>query len=102
MYTSTIMSARAALKKSEERLSAIAPQGKTGSDVQDNVAHLVNKTMKKAESGIAAITSRTALGRMRKLDPSGRAVMLERLVTMQKTLDEAIAVVKKQGEGSGK
>lgn len=102
MYTSTIMSARAALKKSEERLSAIAPQGKTGSDVQDNVAHLVNKTMKKAESGIAAITSRTALGRMRKLDPSGRAVMLERLVTMQKALDEAIAVVKKQGEGSGK
>lgn len=99
MYTSTILSARAALKKSEERLSAIAPERKTGSDVQDNVAHLVNKTMKKAESGIAAITSRTAIGRMRKLDPSGRAVMLERLCTMQKALDEAIAVVKKQGEG---
>ncbi len=101
MYTSTILSARAALKKSEERLSEIAPEKKTGSDVQDTVAHLVNKTMKKAESGISAITSRTALSRMRKLDPSGRAVMLERLCTMQKALEETIAAVKKQGEGNG-
>lgn len=90
MYTSTISSARAALKKSEDRLSTIGSVPKTGKALEDDTAALVNKAMKKAESGIAGIISRTGINRMRRLDKHGKTVMLDRLREMRSSMDTAI------------
>ena len=93
MYTGAILSARAALKKSEERLSKLGASEKTGKAIADDTAALVNKSVKKAESGISSITSRTGVNRMCRLDKEGKIVMLERLTNMRASLEHAIAAV---------
>lgn len=101
MYSSTITSAKAALRKSEERLSAIAPEKKSGNALRDDVASMVNKAMKKAETGVSSVTSRTAVNRILKMDAEGRTVMLERLEQMEKALADAIRTVKDRNESGG-
>ncbi|MCQ2432096.1 MAG: ParB N-terminal domain-containing protein [Clostridia bacterium] len=99
MYSTTITSAKAALRKSEEKLSKIGTAEKTGNALKDDVAAMVNKSMKKAETGVSGITSRTSVSRILKMDASGRTVMLERLTSMRKALDEAITRIEDAGNG---
>ncbi len=125
MYANTIASAKATLKKSEDRLADVgrtqthltdgADDGsgfRTGGVPGDNalrndIAAMVNKAMKKAESGVQSVTSRTSVNRMRKLDLQGKRVMLERIHDMRVLLDDAVTMLedaieqdsKKQGTG---
>ncbi|MBP3918064.1 MAG: ParB N-terminal domain-containing protein [Clostridia bacterium] len=95
MYANTITSAKAALKKSEDKLTKINAPMKTGTVIGDDIAAMVNKSMKKAESGVQGITSRTSIHRMMKLDTPGRRVMLERLEEMKQALHAATAILEK-------
>lgn len=115
LYVNTIAGARAAIKKSEETLLRIggevrgvgyAAQTETkasetdtapvekgapnGNALRDDIAAMVNKTVKKAESSIASLSSRTSVNRMRKLDAEGKRVMLERLYDMQNAIADAV------------
>ena len=93
MYTSTITSARAALKKSADKLSLVGAEKKTGNALRDDAAAMVNKAMKKAETGVSGVTSKTGVGRMLKMEKSGRMVMLERMQARREALDVAIRTV---------
>ena len=104
MYANTISSAKASLKQSEDKLSGIGmsakPQKKTGNTLSDDVAAMVNKSMKKAETGVSGITSRTSINRMRRLDAPGKRVMLERLTEMRSALNAAIEILGSTEDGS--
>ncbi len=93
MYASTINSAKAALKKSEDKLSSIGRERKTGDALTDDVASMVNRAVKKAESAVSGVTSRTGVNRMLKLDDAGKRVMLDRLLSLRRSLDAVIAVL---------
>ena len=89
MYASTISSARQALRRSEEKLSQIQPNAPSGTKTAD-LAILLNKSMKKAESALASVVSGTSMSRFRRLDPAGKAVMMERLKAMKRDLNTFI------------
>ena len=89
MYASTISSARQALRRSEEKLAQIRPSSPAGTQTAD-LAILLNKSMKKAESALSSVVSGTSMSRFRRLDPAGKAVMMERLRTMKQELDTFI------------
>lgn len=101
IYANTISNAKAALKKSEDKLSSVGMQKKTGHVLNDDIAAMVNKVMKKAETGVSGITSRTNVNRMMKLDIPGRRVMLERLKEMQNSISAAIAVLESDASRDG-
>ncbi|MBO5648782.1 MAG: ParB N-terminal domain-containing protein [Clostridia bacterium] len=95
MYVNTISNAKAALRKSEDRLSGIAAERKTGDAKTDDIALMINKTMKKAETSIAAVTSKTSVNRMHRMDMTGKKVTLERLRQLRASLDAVIRVLEK-------
>ena len=95
MYVNTISNAKAALRKSEDKLSGIAADRKTGDAKTDDIALMINKTMKKAETSIAAVTSKTSVNRMHRMDMTGKKVTLERLHQLRASLDAVIRVLEK-------
>ena len=95
MYANTISSAKAALKKSEDKLSTIGVMQKTGSAKTDDIAAMINKAMKKAESSVAGITSKTSSNRMLKMDAAGKKVTLERLQALRQSLDQVISLLER-------
>ncbi len=122
MYASTINGARAALKKSEDTLARIKSETQAsmttdeaaeaeptapikteavGNALRTDIAAMVNKTMKKAESGVSALSSRTAVNRLLKLDEQGKRVMLDRMYDMRNALTEAIAALENAVRSEG-
>ena len=95
MYANTITNAKAALRKSEDKLSGIGAQRRTGDAKTDDIAAMINKTMKKAEVGVAAVASKTTVNRMQKMDATGKKVTLERLQQLRASLDEVIRILEK-------
>ena len=95
MYANTITSAKAALKKSEDKLSSIGVMQKTGNAKTDDIAAMINKAMKKAESSVAGITSKTTSNRMLKMDAAGKKVTLERLQALRQSLDQVISLLER-------
>jgi len=95
IYANTISNAKAALKKSEDKLSAIGVTGRTGDAKTDDIAAMINKVVKKAETGVAGITSKTSVNRMLKMDAAGKRVTLERLRELRNSLDRVIAALER-------
>lgn len=95
MYANTITNAKAALKKSEDKLSSIGVAQKTGSAKTDDIAAMINKAMKKAESSVSGITSKTSVNRMLKMDSAGKNVTLERLRGLRDALDGVIRLLER-------
>ncbi|MBR5870259.1 MAG: ParB N-terminal domain-containing protein [Clostridia bacterium] len=95
MYANTISNAKAALKKSEDRLTEIGTTTKTGNAQKDDIAAMINKAMKKAESGVAGVTSKTSTNRMLKMDAAGKKVTLERLRALQKSIESVIGLLER-------
>jgi len=100
LYVNTINNAKAALKKSEDKLARIGVTKKSGDALKDDIAAMVNKSMKKAENGIMGITSKISINRIVKMAPSGQRVMLERLEDMQTMIQNAIDSIKKGNKRS--
>ncbi|MBQ3064803.1 MAG: ParB N-terminal domain-containing protein [Clostridia bacterium] len=100
LYVNTINNAKAALKKSEDKLARIGVTKKSGDALKDDIAAMVNKSMKKAENGIMGITSKVSINRIVKMAPSGQRVMLERLEDMQTMIQNAIDSIKKGNKRS--
>ncbi len=100
LYVNTINNAKAALKKSEDKLARIGVTKKSGDTLKDDIAAMVNKSMKKAENGIMGITSKISINRIVKMAPSGQRVMLERLEDMQTMIQNAIDSIKKGNKRS--
>lgn len=95
MYANTITNAKAALKKSEDKLSEIGATPKTGSAKTDDIAAMINKSMKKAEASISGVTSKTSINRMMKMDAAGKRVTLERMRALRQALDAVIRLLEK-------
>ncbi|MBQ7983874.1 MAG: ParB N-terminal domain-containing protein [Clostridia bacterium] len=95
IYANTISNAKAALKKSEDKLSAIGVTGRTGDAKTDDIAAMINKVVKKAETGVAGITSKTSVNRMLKMDAAGKRVTLERLRELRSALERVIAALER-------
>lgn len=95
MYANTISNAKAALKKSEDKLSEIGVSPKTGSAVTDDIAAMINKGLKKAESSVTGITSKTSVNRMLKMDDAGKRVTLERMRALRQALDSVISLLER-------
>ena len=51
--------------------------------------------MKKAESSVAGITSKTSSNRMLKMDAAGKKVTLERLQALRQSLDQVISLLER-------
>ena len=83
------------MKKSEDKLSAIGVTGRTGDAKTDDIAAMINKVVKKAETGVAGITSKTSVNRMLKMDAAGKRVTLERLRELRNSLDRVIAALER-------
>ncbi|MBR6709726.1 MAG: ParB N-terminal domain-containing protein [Clostridia bacterium] len=95
MYANTISNAKAALKKSEDKLSEIGVVAKTGSAKNDDIAAMINKAMKKAESGVGGVTSKTTVNRMLKMDAAGKKVTLERMRSLRQAIDTVISLLER-------
>ncbi|MBQ7298306.1 MAG: ParB N-terminal domain-containing protein [Clostridia bacterium] len=95
MYANTISNAKAALKKSEDKLSSIGVSPKTGNAKTDDIAAMINKNMKKAETSVAAVTSKTTVNRMMKMDSAGKKVTLERLRSLRQSIDTVIRLLER-------
>ena len=68
---------------------------KTGSAKTDDIAAMINKALKKAESSVAGITSKTSSNRMLKMDAAGKKVTLERLQALRQSLDQVISLLER-------
>ncbi len=128
MYRSTINSARAAIRKSEEKLAAIRDAVRDARDpgdgtvqndsaslehapkrqepngnaqhsnaLRDDIAAMVNKTVKKAESSMASLSSKTSISRLQRLDTRTKAEMRARLYDLRDALAETIAALEADG-----
>lgn len=95
MYANTISNAKAALKKSEDRLQEIGSVQKTGSSKTDDIAEMINKSLKKAESSVTGVTSKTTVNRMLKMDAAGKKVTLERMRALRDALDTVIKLLER-------
>ena len=79
----------------KDKLSEIGAVAKTGSAKTDDIAAMINKAMKKAETSVTGVTSKTTVNRMLKMDTAGRKVTLERLRVLRQSIDTVIGLLER-------